>query len=145
MKESILSKMKRLFNPAIMCTDPDQLQFCLKISENKFWYCEPNIYRDDLLPETNSPNSRIYHKYLGNPKQFLLDARVVPEVQAFAIDEQFWLEDEIDINGFSRQEQEELLDDYGYKWDDFECDSDRNLIICENHFEQYPLDYRNDI
>ena len=57
----------------------------------------------------------------------------------------FWRAGEIDGTDFSRSEPEELLKDYGYKWDDFSTDTDRNQIICENHFEQYLLDYRNDI
>ena len=69
----------------------------------------------------------------------------MPEVRKFATDNMLWREGEIDVTDFSRSEQEELLKDYGYKWDDFSTDIDRNQIICENHFEQYPLDYRNDI
>jgi len=55
------------------------------------------------------------------------------------------VEGEIDVADFSQQEQEALLADYGYKWEIFSSDAERNQIICENHFEQYPLDYRNDI
>lgn len=51
----------------------------------------------------------------------------------------------IDAADFSREEQEALLKDYGYAWEDFISDADRNQIICENHFELYPEDYRNDI
>ena len=69
----------------------------------------------------------------------------MPEVRKFATDNMLWREGEIDVRDFSRSEQEELLKDYGYKWDDFSADIDRNQIICENHFEQYLLDYRNDI
>lgn len=137
--------MERLLNPDIECTDPDQLQFCLKISDKTFWYCQPNVYHDDLLPNADTPASRIYHKYCGNPKELLRDAQTDKEIRAFVTDRMFWMEGEIDVDDFSHEEQEELLGDYGYKWDDFTSDADRNQIICENHFEQYPLDYRNNI
>ena len=137
--------MNHLFNPATECTDPDQLQFCLKISDTVFWYCEPNTYHRDLLPYAETESNRIYQRYLGYPTEFLRDAHNMPEVRKFATDNMLWREGEIDVTDFSRSEQEELLKDYGYKWDDFSTDIDRNQIICENHFEQYPLDYRNDI
>ena len=137
--------MKRLLNPNTQCTDPDQLQFCLKISDTVFWYCEPNTCHRDLLPGVETEASRIHQRYLGHPTEFLHDTHNVPEVRKFATDNMLWREGEIDVTDFSRSEQEELLKDYGYKWDDFSTDTDRNQIICENHFEQYLLDYRNDI
>lgn len=137
--------MKQLLSPKIECTDPDQLQFCLKISDTEFWYCQPNIYHNDLLPDADTPASRIYNKYCGYPDELLRAAQTDYEVRNFITDRRLWMEGEIDVHGFTREEQKELLDDYGYKWEDFFADADRNQIICENHFEQYPLDYRNDI
>lgn len=137
--------MERLLHAGITFTDPDQLQFCLKISDTTFWYCQPNVYHNDLLPDADTPASRILHRYSGNPKTLIEDTQTDPEVRAFVSNRLYWLEDEIDVTGFSRKEQEELLSDYGYSWEDFSSDADRNQIICENHFEQYPLDYRNDI
>lgn len=137
--------MERLLTPDISCTDPDQLQFCLKISETVFWYCEPNTCHCDLLPCAETDSSRIHQRYQGYPAELLCDAHDISEVRKFAMDHILWREGEIDVTDFSRSEQEELLNDYGYKWDDFSTDADRNQIICENHFEQYPLDYRNDI
>ena len=99
----------------------------------------------DLLPCAETESSRIHQRYLGYPTEFLRDAHNVSEVRKFATDNMLWREGEIDVTDFSRSEQEELLKDYGYKWDDFSADIDRNQIICENHFEQYLLDYRNDI
>ncbi len=121
--------MNRLFNPATECTDPDQLQFCLKISDTVFWYCEPNTCHRDLLPCAETESNRIYQRYLGYPTEFLHDAHNVPEVRKFATDNMLWREGEIDVTDFSRSEQEELLKDYGYKWDDFSADIDRNQII----------------
>lgn len=140
-----MTSMEQLLNPDIECTDPDQLQFCLKISDTEFWYCQPNIYHNDLLPNADTPASRIYNKYCGVPNELFRDAHTDNDVRTFINDRKLWMEGEIDVNDFSREEQEELLGDYGYKWDDFTSDAGRNQIICENHFEQYPLDYRNDI
>lgn len=137
--------MERLLNPNIKCTDPDQLQFCLKISDTKFWYSQPNLYHTDLLPDADTPASRIYVKYCGYPDELLQAAQTDNDVRNFVINRRLWMEGEIDVNDFSREEQEELLDDYGYKWSEFTNDAERNQIICENHFEQYALDYRNDI
>jgi hypothetical protein len=137
--------MERLLSPDIECTDPDQLQFCLKISDTEFWYCQPNIYHNDLLPDADTPACCIYNKYCGAPNELFRDAHTDNDVRTFVNDRKLWMEGEIDVNDFSREEQEELLGDYGYKWNDFTSDAQRNQIICENHFEQYPLDYRNDI
>ncbi|WP_419511275.1 hypothetical protein [Alistipes sp.] len=137
--------MKNLLQPGIQCTDPDSLQFCLRISESEYWYCQPNIYHRDLFPGADTPAQRILCRYLGDPNDFLRDIHSDDEVRAFASDRMLWLEGEIDAADFSREEQEELLDAYGYRWESFFSDAERNQIICENHFEQYPLDYRNDI
>lgn len=137
--------MERLLNPDIECTDPDQLQFCQKISDKKFWYCEPNTYHDSLLPGADTSARRLYDKYCGEPQQMLKDAQTDKEVRALVTDRMLWLEDVICVDDFTREEQETLLGDYGYKWDDFSSDAERNQIICENHFEQYSYDYRNDI
>lgn len=137
--------MERLFTPGTQCTDPDQLQFCLYISDTEFWYCEPNHYHADLFPGADTTARRIYDKYRGYPDKLLQDARTDAEVMAFVSDRRLWLTGTIDANDFNSEEQVELLSDYGYRWEFFATDTDRNQIICENHFEQYPEDYRNDI
>lgn len=137
--------MERLFTPGIQCTDPDQLQFCLHISDTEFWYCEPNHYHTDLFPGADTPARRLYDRYRGYPNKLLQDARQDTEVKTFVTDRRLWLTGTIDANDFNREEQVELLSDYGYRWEFFATDTDRNQIICENHFEQYPEDYRNDI
>lgn len=128
--------MKEIFDTDIQCTDPDQLQFCKKLSDTCFWYCTPNIYNDKM------PN-HILEKYLGYPLVLLQDAKNDSEIYSFVTNFQFWLEGEIDVNDFTQEEKEELLDDYGYKWDSFNSDAERNQIICENYFESYPIDFMN--
>lgn len=136
--------MIRLLNQGIECTDPDNLQFCEKISDKEFWYGEPDNSHDSLLPEVDTPERRIYEKYKGNPRNLLQDAQTDKEVRAFLTNRKLWLTGIIKVDDFTHEEQIELLDDYGYSWDDFSNDAERNQIICENHFEQYPLDYRYD-
>ena len=137
--------MNHLFNPAIECTDPDSLQFSLRISDTEYWYCQPNIYHKNLFPEADTSARHIFCRYLGHPDDFLRDMHTDAEARTFASDRMLWMEGEIDAADFSHEEQEELLHDYGYNRESFSSDAERNQIICENHFEQYPLDYRNNI
>lgn len=137
--------MENIFNPDIQCTDPGQLQFCLKISDNEFWYCEPNWYNDKLMPDADTPEREFIMKYMGQANLIIEEAKDNGELRAFLFNNQYWLNGTIETNDFSHEEKLELLDDYGYDWDDFKSDSDRNQIICENYFEQNPLDFRNDI
>jgi hypothetical protein len=131
--------MKRLFDKNIRCTDPDTLQFCLPVSEHEFWYCEPDIYNEALK------NNPVYQKYLSEPQQLMEDSHKDDAVKSFLRNRRLWMSGEIDVRDFSEEEKRKLLADYGYGWDDFDNDSDRNQIICENYFESNPMDFRNDI
>ncbi|MBF0576271.1 hypothetical protein [Dysgonomonas sp. GY617] len=137
--------MQNLFNPNITCTDPDNLQFCLKISDREFWYCEPNIYNEKCMPDSDASEVELFERYKSNPKKLLQDAQTDEEVKALVNNRQLWLTASSEMNDFTQAEQIELLDDYGYKWDDFKSDVERNQIICENFSEQNPMDFRNDI
>lgn len=136
--------MKKLLNPAIECTDPDNLQFCLKLSDKEFWYCQPNEYNDKLLPDADSVEGLIYDTLAGYPKDLIRLSSIVTEVKEFVSNRKLWLTGAIEVDDFDQEEKIELLADYGYNWDGFNSDTERNQIICENHFESYPLDYRND-
>ena len=137
--------MENLFNPNIECTDPDSLQFCLKISDAEFWYCEPNTYHEKLLPGSKAHELNLLTKYKGYPICLLKDAALKGDVKAFINNRQIWLTGTIDIDDFSDEEKIELLDNYDYQWADFNTDAERNQIICENYFEQNPMEFRNDI
>ncbi|WP_416998969.1 hypothetical protein [Alistipes indistinctus] len=143
--EMMRQDLPQIFRPSTKCSDPDQLQFFRKISVTKFWYCEPNIYHNDLLPDADTPASRLREKYLGDPEGLLQDAHTDPEVHAFLSNSALWLEGEIDADSFSREQQEKLLKGNGYSWNFFACDMDRNQIICEIYFEENQLEFRNDI
>jgi hypothetical protein len=137
--------MKKLFDKDTHCTDPDSLQFCLPVSEHKFWYCEPNGYNDLLLPKSNSAESRIFDKYAGFPQELLRDAKKETAIKELMLNRQLWLFGEIDVRDFSEEEKTQLLMDYGYRREDFSNEADRNQIISEIYFESYPMDFRNDI
>lgn len=137
--------IENLFNPAIECTDPDNLQFCLKVSDDEFWYCEPNFYNEKLLPGSNTPELELFEKYKGYPKKLFEDARHSEDVKVLLNNSLFWLTGYIWMVDFTEDEKLKLLDDYGYWWGDFKEDGQRNQIICENYFEQNPMEFRNDI
>lgn len=137
--------MKNLFNPAVECTDPDNLQFCLMVSDEEFWYCEPNSYNGKLLPGSGTPELKLFEKYKGQPKRLFEDAGHSEDVKALLNNSLLWLTGYIRIADFTGDEKLELLDDYGYSWDSFTSDAERNRIICENYFEQNPAEFRNDI
>gem|GEM_PF-641747 len=82
--------MNRLFTPGIECTDPDSLQFCLRISDTEYWYCQPNIYHRDLFLDADTPARHILCRYLGYPDDFLRDMHTDAEVRAFASDRMLW-------------------------------------------------------
>lgn len=136
--------MENLLNPAIQCTDPNTLQFCLKLSDKEFWYCQPNDCHEKLFPGVNSTERLIYDTLFSSSKDLIRLSSIVMEVKEFVSDRQLWMTGAIDVNDFDQEEKLKLLADYGYNWDDFSSDAERNQIICEIHFESYPFDYRND-
>jgi hypothetical protein len=75
----------------------------------------------------------------------LRDAQKEPAVKVFILNRQLWLSGEIDVRDFPEEEKMQLLMDYGYRWEDFGNDTDRNQIISEIYFESCPMDFRNDI
>ncbi|GAB6119621.1 hypothetical protein [Dysgonomonas termitidis] len=137
--------MENILNPSLECTDPDQLQFCLRISDNEFWYCEPNWYNDKLMPDAATPERRLLLKYMGDPKKLLEDAQTDNELKALLANRQLWLHGGSETDDFTKEEKLELLDSYGYTWDSFTDDAERNQIICEIYFEQNPVEFRYDI
>jgi len=129
--------MENLFNPNIQFTDPDTLQFCLPLSDKEFWYCEPNCCHDKLLPESDSTERIIYDTLCGYPEELIRLSSVVTEVKEFISNRRLWCFGTISIDTIDEKEQLELLSSYGYSWDSFTSDIERNQIICECYFETY--------
>lgn len=129
--------MENLLNPSIQFTDPDTLQFCLALSDKKFWYCEPNCSHDKLLPESDSTERIIYDMLCGYPEELIHLSSVVAEVKEFISNGRLWCSGDISIDDIDEKEQLELLQTYGYSLDSFSIGAERNQIICENYFETY--------
>ncbi len=128
--------MENLLNPNIQYTDPDSLQFCLPLSNTKFWYCQVNDCHERLMPDAETPERLIYDILCGYPKKLLDLASKVKEVKEFIADYHYWHTSEMDDTEYDHAEKLELLNSYGYSWDDFDSDADRNQIICECDFEE---------
>ena len=135
-----LEKVKHSGKENLISTDPDSLQFCLMISLHEFWFCEPD--REVLL--SHPDESLIFKRYAGFPKEFIKDIKKEGAANSFQMNRRLWLSGEIDVRDFSEGEKIELLTGYGYKWEDFKGDADRNMIIAETYFEMNPLDFKND-
>lgn len=136
--------IENLLNPSIQYTDPDNLQFCLPLSDTKFWYCQVNDCHKRLMPDAETTERLIYDILCGYPEKLLDLANKVIEVKEFITNNRYWYTDEIDVTEFDREEELELLKGYGYSWDDFTSDAERNQIICECHFEENIYEYKND-
>lgn len=133
--------MENLQNPNIQCTDPDTLQFCLQHSDTEFWYCQVNDMNVKLLPDAQTTEKLIYDILCGYPKSLLELSKTVTEVKEFVSNRRFWCSDNFDVTDFTQEEKLELLGDYGYSWDSFTSDAERNQIICECYFEENIYDF----
>ena len=96
------------------------------------------------MPDAETTERLIYDILCGYPEKLLDLANKVIEVKGFIANYRYWHTDEIDVTEFDREEKLELLEGYGYSWDDFTSDTDRNQIICECHFEENIREYEND-
>lgn len=135
--------MENLLNPRTHCTDPDTLQFCLPFSNTEFWYCQVNDFSKRLFGEADTMERFIYDTLCGYPEKLLDLVGKVAEVREFVTDRRLWNTTYVDVTGFSHEEQLELLNDYGLKWDSFNSNTDRNQIICECYFEENICDFDN--
>ena len=129
--------MKNLLNPNIQFTDPDTLQFCLPLSDKEFWYCEPNCSHEKLLPESDSNERIVYDILCGYPEDLLQLSSIVAEVKEFISNGRLWCAGNISIDDIDVEEQLELLQAYGYSWDSFSSEAERNQVLCECYFETY--------
>ena len=129
--------MKNLLNPNIQFTDPDTLQFCLPLSDKEFWYCEPNCSHEKLLPESDSNERIVYDILCGYPEDLLQLSSIVAEVKEFISNGRLWCSGNISIDDIDVEEQLELLQAYGYSWNSFSSEAERNQVLCECYFETY--------
>lgn len=129
-----------LINPLTHCTDPDQLQFCLKISDTSFRYCE--FDRSALCGVTEGRDPELFRKYKGYPEKLIADAKSDPEVLEFIRNDSLWISAVIDSHDIDMETRADLLNTYGIPIEDFEEGAERNQIIVEMYFETYIDDFR---
>lgn len=96
------------------------------------------------MPDADTAESLIYGILCGYPEKLFDLANKVIEVKEFITNRRYWHTGEIDVTEFDHEEQLELLRSYGYSWNDFTSDVDRNQIICECDFEENICEYGND-
>ena len=101
-----------------VCTDPDECQFCRKISDTEFEYIQ--LKNDDLKKFVET-----FH--LGNKHllEVLNDRTTIAD----------WYQSETDVNDYDTDEIGEYLSPYGGILDGVTDDVERNQIIAECIFE----------
>lgn len=108
----------------LICTDPDELQFAYRKSEDEFTF---------LQIKTNTDESKyLYNKYKGNPDELLKNA-----IFGSIFDTEIWFIEHINFNEISDEEKKIISSTY-------ECELDNKLIICEGYFEGLYLDFEYD-
>lgn len=137
--------MENLLNPNIECTDPDTLQFCLHFSNKNFWYCQPNDCHKNLFFKAKTIERWLFEYFCVNPKSLISLSSVIIEIKEFVSNSQLWYAGDISIDDINMEDQLELLNTYGYSWNSFSSDVERNQIICECYFETYNLDFTNNL
>ena len=114
-----------------VCTDPDTLQFCKKLSEKVFELKEFNMV--ELNPNTTSNMN------------YVKDKQKLPHLvfaEKYWNEEELWVEEEIDLDDYSEEEIQEYMDAYGYDYDGenviFPTGQfyPNNALIAETIFEQ---------
>jgi len=129
-----------LFHPDISFTDPNQLQFCIIISDTSFWYCE--FDQSNFCGVTQGHDFELFRKYKGYPHKLIADAKSDPEVLEFVQNDSLWISTTIDSDDIDKETEADLLTTYGIPIEDFEEGVDRNQIIAEMYFEVYIDDFR---
>ena len=101
-----------------ICTDPDENQFCRKVSDMEFEYIQ--LKDDSLRRFVNS--FRLNNKHLLS---VLNDKTKITD----------WYQDEIDVNDYDAEQIAEYLSPYGGILDNVTDEVDRNQLIAECIFE----------
>ena len=119
------------FDKSWHCTDPDNYQFCKKISDHEFSYCQ--LANEDIKEEIESMNM-VGHFF--DVREFLNNKQTKPSD---------WFSGDIDVNDYDADEIGEVLSTYDGVLDG--CKGDESLvnqITCECIFETYMLtDFAN--
>lgn len=101
-----------------ICTDPDENQFCRKVSDTEFEYIQ--LKNDGLRKFVNS-----FHLNNKHLLSVLNDKTKITD----------WYQDEIDVTDYDSDEIGEYLSPYGGILDNVTDEVDRNQLIAECIFE----------
>ena len=100
------------------CTDPNENQFCRKVSDTEFEYIQ--LKNDGLRKFVNS-----FHLNNKHLLSVLNDKTKITD----------WYQDEIDVNDYDAEQIAEYLSPYGGILDNVTDEVDRNQLIAECIFE----------
>ena len=113
--------VKIVKDPNVVCTDPSSLQYCLKISDTEYMFCEPDYasFIDDL--DTIS-----FVNYL-TPKHIK-----TMNVSHMFFETKYWKYGTVDTESITNNDIMSIADTYGYKKLDLMVD---NALLAECYFE----------
>lgn len=116
---------KVFFSKGWHCTDPDTFQFCKKLSDTEFSYCQ--LANEDIIDEINVMQ---IGGHFFDVKEFLNNKGTCAED---------WYAGDIDVTDYDGDEIGEVLSAYGGVLDGVDSQELRNQIIAECIFETYML------
>jgi hypothetical protein len=114
----------------LICTDPDNLQFCIEVQKGKIYdYFQFDKDRNDLT-------RKIFDRYSGYPNQLIEDAKKNQGLKDAISEIQNWYNELIDVDTISPEDIKEISSSYGIDKKDY-TDNDYNQLMCEGYFELY--------
>ena len=114
----------------LICTDPDNLQFCMEVIEGKSYdYFQFNKDRNDLT-------RKIFDRYSGYPNNLIEDIKRNQGLKDAIDDFRNWHNELIVIDTIDEEDVEEIESSYGINKIDY-TENDYNQLICEGYFELY--------
>lgn len=107
------------------CTDPDNFQFCKRIGDSEFSYCQ--LANESIIDEINALQGM---GHFFDVKSFITNKGTKVED---------WFSGDIDVNDYDSDEIGEVLSAYDGVLDGIDDEVLRNQIIAECIFESYML------
>lgn len=115
---------------SLICTDPDNLQFCIEVQKGKLYdYFQFDKDRNDLT-------RKIFDRYSGYPNELIADAKINKGLKEVISEIQNWYNELIDVDTISPEDIKEISSSYGIDKKDY-TEYDFNQLMCEGYFELY--------
>ncbi len=115
---------------SLICTDPDNLQFCIEVQKGKV-YDYFQFYKD-----RNDLTRKIFDRYSGYPNELIADAKINQGLKEVISEIQNWYNELIDVDTISPEDIKEISSSYGIDKKDY-TENDFNQLMCEGYFELY--------